>query len=48
MEENKSLEELKVKINNQTKRYAKRQITWAKKKMTDWDWFENKEDFFLS
>lgn len=46
MEDNKSLEELKIKINNQTRRYAKRQITWAKKKMTDWDWFENKEDFF--
>ena len=47
LEGNNSLEELKIKINNQTKRYAKRQITWAKKKMNDWDWFENTEDFFL-
>lgn len=48
LEGNNSLEELKIKINNQTKRYAKRQITWAKKKMNDWDWFENTQDFFLS
>ena len=32
---NTSLQELKIKINNQTKRYAKRQITCAKKKMND-------------
>ena len=43
-----SLEKLKEHMNIKTKRYAKRQITWAKKKMNDWEWIKNKEDFFLS
>jgi tRNA dimethylallyltransferase len=27
-------------INLLTKRYAKRQMTWARKKMVDWEWID--------
>ena len=36
-------DQLKISINNQTKRYVKRQITWAKKKMLDWDWIDDEK-----
>jgi tRNA dimethylallyltransferase len=34
-----SLEEAKVKAKAETRRYAKRQMTWLRRFMTDWDWF---------
>ena len=33
--------QVEININNQTKRYVKRQITWARKKMIDWDWIDD-------
>ena len=34
-----SLEEAVAKSKTETRRYAKRQMTWARRYMTDWDWF---------
>jgi tRNA dimethylallyltransferase len=34
-----SLEEAVVKAKTESRRYAKRQMTWAKRFMTDWEWF---------
>ena len=36
-------DQVKISINNQTKRYVKRQITWARKKMVDWDWIDDEK-----
>ena len=36
-------DQVKISINNQTKRYVKRQITWARKKMVDWDWIDGEK-----
>jgi tRNA dimethylallyltransferase len=34
-----SLEDAVVKAKTETRRYAKRQMTWARRYMSDWDWF---------
>jgi tRNA dimethylallyltransferase len=34
-----SLEETATKAKTETRRYAKRQMTWLKRFMADWDWF---------
>jgi tRNA dimethylallyltransferase len=34
-----SLEEAKSKAKTESRRYAKRQMTWARRYMVDWDWF---------
>jgi tRNA dimethylallyltransferase len=34
-----SLEEAVAKSKTETRRYAKRQMTWARRYMADWDWF---------
>ena len=34
-----SLEEAVAKAKTETRRYAKRQMTWARRYMTDWEWF---------
>jgi tRNA dimethylallyltransferase len=34
-----SLEEAKTKSKTETRRYAKRQMTWARRYMADWEWF---------
>jgi tRNA dimethylallyltransferase len=34
-----SLEEAVAKAKTETRRYAKRQMTWARRYMTDWKWF---------
>jgi tRNA dimethylallyltransferase len=34
-----SLEEAAAKSKTETRRYAKRQMTWARRYMADWDWF---------
>jgi tRNA dimethylallyltransferase len=34
-----SLEEAKSKAKTESRRYAKRQMTWARRYMADWDWF---------
>jgi tRNA dimethylallyltransferase len=34
-----SLEEAVTKAKTETRRYAKRQMTWARRFMSDWDWF---------
>ena len=36
-------DQVKISINNQTKRYVKRQITWARKKMVDWNWIDDEK-----
>jgi len=34
-----SLEEAVAKAKTETRRYAKRQMTWARRYLTDWEWF---------
>ena len=34
-----SLDEAIAKAKTETRRYAKRQMTWARRFMQDWDWF---------
>jgi tRNA dimethylallyltransferase len=34
-----SLEEAKTKARTETRRYAKRQMTWLRRYMADWEWF---------
>jgi tRNA dimethylallyltransferase len=34
-----SLEDAKIKSKTETRRYAKRQMTWARRYMADWEWF---------
>jgi tRNA dimethylallyltransferase len=34
-----SLEEAKIKAKAESRRYAKRQMTWARRYMADWEWF---------
>ena len=34
-----TLEEAKAKAKTETRRYAKRQMTWLKRFMADWEWF---------
>ncbi len=34
-----SLEQAAVKAKTESRRYAKRQMTWARRYMTDWEWF---------
>jgi tRNA dimethylallyltransferase len=34
-----SLEDAKAKAKTDSRRYAKRQMTWARRYMADWDWF---------
>jgi tRNA dimethylallyltransferase len=34
-----SLEDAKTKAKTESRRYAKRQMTWARRFMADWDWF---------
>jgi len=34
-----SLEQAAVKAKTETRRYAKRQMTWARRFMADWEWF---------
>ena len=34
-----SLEQAVTKAKTETRRYAKRQMTWLRRFMTDWDWF---------
>ena len=34
-----SLDDAVVKSKTETRRYAKRQMTWARRYMSDWDWF---------
>ena len=34
-----SLEEAVAKAKTETRRYAKRQMTWLRRSMTDWEWF---------
>lgn len=36
-----TLEEAATKAKSETRRYAKRQMTWLKRFMTDWDWVPN-------
>ena len=36
-------DQVEISINNQTKRYVKRQITWARKKMVDWNWIDDEK-----
>jgi tRNA dimethylallyltransferase len=33
------LEDAKAKAKTESRRYAKRQMTWARRYMTDWEWF---------
>jgi len=39
-----SLEEAKIKSKTETRRYAKRQMTWARRYMADWEWFPGPEE----
>jgi tRNA dimethylallyltransferase len=39
-----SLEEAKIKSKTETRRYAKRQMTWARRYMTDWEWFPGPQE----
>jgi tRNA dimethylallyltransferase len=34
-----SLEQAAIKAKTESRRYAKRQMTWARRYMTDWEWF---------
>ena len=38
-----NLDQVKVSINTHTKRYVRRQITWARKKMVNWEWIDNEK-----
>jgi tRNA dimethylallyltransferase len=38
-----SLEDAKAKAKTETRRYAKRQMTWLRRYMADWEWFPNAE-----
>lgn len=46
LEDDISLEILNDKIITNTKRYVKRQLTWARKKMMDWEWIDEPKYFF--
>jgi tRNA dimethylallyltransferase len=39
-----SLEDAKAKAKTESRRYAKRQMTWARGYMTDWEWFPGPEE----
>jgi tRNA dimethylallyltransferase len=39
-----NLEEAKIKSKTETRRYAKRQMTWARRYMTDWEWFPDPQE----
>lgn len=39
-----NLEEAKIKSKTETRRYAKRQMTWARRYMADWEWFPGPEE----
>ena len=43
MDDKINLDQVKLSINTQTKRYVKRQITWARKKMSHWDWIDDEK-----
>jgi tRNA dimethylallyltransferase len=38
-----SIEESAAKAKTETRRYAKRQMTWARRYMTDWAWFPDSD-----
>ncbi len=46
LEDDISLEILSYRIITNTKRYVKRQLTWARKKMMDWEWIDEPKYFF--
>jgi len=46
LEDDISLETLNDRIITNTKRYVKRQLTWARKKMMDWEWIDEPKYFF--
>lgn len=46
LEDDISLEILNDRIITNTKRYVKRQLTWARKKMMDWEWIDEPKYFF--
>jgi tRNA dimethylallyltransferase len=39
-----SIDEALERICTQTRRYAKRQITWSRGRMTDWHWVASPEE----
>ncbi|HET9573050.1 MAG TPA: tRNA (adenosine(37)-N6)-dimethylallyltransferase MiaA [Methyloceanibacter sp.] len=39
-----SLEDAKIKSKTESRRYAKRQMTWARRYMADWDWFPGPQE----
>ena len=39
-----SLEDAKIKSKTETRRYAKRQMTWARRSMADWEWFPDPQE----
>jgi len=43
LEGDMSLEDAATKAKTESRRYAKRQMTWAKRFMTDWEWFPDGE-----
>ena len=43
MDDKINLDQVELSINTQTKRYVKRQITWARKKMSHWDWIDEEK-----
>ena len=46
LEDEISIEILNDRIITDTKRYVKRQLTWARKKMMDWEWIDEPQYFF--
>ena len=46
LEDEISIEILNDRIITDTKRYVKRQLTWARKKMMDWEWIDEPKYFF--
>ena len=39
-----SLEDAKIKSKTESRRYAKRQMTWARRYMADWEWFPGPQE----
>jgi tRNA dimethylallyltransferase len=39
-----SLEDAKIKSKTESRRYAKRQMTWARRYMADWEWFPRPQE----
>ena len=39
-----SLEDAKTKSKTKSRRYAKRQMTWARRYMADWEWFTGPQE----